>query len=93
MCGVVKPPRLECGPMYCRLPGQAVSEAHQHAAVCQVGARVGAGHRPPARGLRHTFSPGDQGDHLQDDRRLTGCAASIGSYQDRDHGALPWHQR
>jgi hypothetical protein len=22
MCGLVKPPRVECGPMHCRLPGQ-----------------------------------------------------------------------
>jgi hypothetical protein len=51
MCGVVKPLRVECGPMHCRLPGQAISEAHQHSAVCQVGGRAGAGHRPPALGI------------------------------------------
>jgi hypothetical protein len=33
MCGVVKPLRVECGPMHCRLPSQAISEAHQHSAV------------------------------------------------------------
>jgi dihydrofolate reductase len=52
MCGVVKPPRVECGPMHCRLPDQAISETHQHSAVCQVGGRLGAGHRPAARGLQ-----------------------------------------
>jgi hypothetical protein len=40
MCGVVKPPRVECGPMQCGLPGQDTSEAHQHSAVCQVGGRT-----------------------------------------------------
>jgi hypothetical protein len=74
MCGVVKPLRVECGPMHCRLPGQAISEAHQHSPVCQVGGRVGAGHRPPARGLRHTFSPADQGDHPQADGQPAGRA-------------------
>ena len=70
MRGVVKPLRVECGPMHCRLPGQAISEAHQRSAVRQVGGRAGAGHRPPARGLRHIFSPADPGDHLQDDLTL-----------------------
>jgi hypothetical protein len=41
MCGMVKPPRVECGPMHCRLPAQAVSEARQHSAVCQVGCSSG----------------------------------------------------
>jgi hypothetical protein len=50
MCGVVKPSRVECGPMHCRLPVQTISEAHQHSAACQVGERVGAAQRPPARG-------------------------------------------
>jgi len=36
MCGAVKPTRVECGSMHCRLPGQAGSEAHQHSAGCQV---------------------------------------------------------
>ena len=48
MCGVVKPVRVECGPKHCGLPGQAIGEAHQHSAVCQVGGRVGAGDRPRA---------------------------------------------
>ena len=26
MCGVVKPLRVECGPMHGRLPGQAIKE-------------------------------------------------------------------
>ena len=30
--------------------------------------------RPPARGLRHTFSPAHQGDHLQDDRQSLAIA-------------------
>lgn len=30
MCGVARPPRVECGPI-CRLPGQAGSEARQRA--------------------------------------------------------------
>ena len=37
MCGMVKPPRVECGPMHCRLPGQPISEVHEHSAICQVG--------------------------------------------------------
>ena len=74
MWQVVKPLRVECVPMHCRLPGQAISEAHRHSAVCQVGGRVGAGLRPPARGLRHTFSPAHQGDHLQDDRQSLAIA-------------------
>jgi hypothetical protein len=40
-----------------------------------------------AIGLRRedygTFSPADQGDHLQDDWQPTGCAAPISSHQDR----------
>jgi len=88
MYGVVKPLRVECGPMHCRLPGQAISEAHQHSRYARL-----VDEWAPARGLPHTFSPADQGNHLQDDLQLTGCAASIGSYQDREHGALPWHQR
>ena len=46
MCGVVKPLRVECGPMQGRLPGQAISEAHRHLAVCHLVTRQQSGARP-----------------------------------------------
>jgi hypothetical protein len=51
MCGAVKLLRVECGPMHCGLPGKAISEVHQHSAVCQVGGRVGAVAQANPQGL------------------------------------------
>jgi hypothetical protein len=83
MCGVVKPPRDEGGPMHCGLPDQDTSEAQSALGIMRGWWMSGRRPSAAARGSRHPFSPADQ-TIIYKTRRATSKSCLASACADND---------